>query len=239
MPDGSPEIFTSVQGEGPRSGMLSLFVRLSECNLYCRWCDTPYTWRWDATREHEDDKVYSRRQWQVRMSARELADEIRSRGVKRVIFTGGEPLLQHKALLVVMKDLRGTSEDYEFEFETNGTIAPPLEFLDLCSLIVVSPKLSNSGVEERARIVPALATLLLAPQTVLKFVVESDEDFEEIGDLQARFGVPSNRIWVMGQGRTAEAIAHTGQAVIDRVIAGGYNYTARLHLSLFGDKQGT
>lgn len=88
MPDGSPETFTSVQGEGPRSGMLSVFVRLSECNLYCRWCDTPYTWRWDSGHEHEDDKVYSRPRWQVKMSAGRLAEEIASRGVKRVIFTG-------------------------------------------------------------------------------------------------------------------------------------------------------
>ena len=157
----------------------------------------------------------------------------------RIIFTGGEPLLQHKALLHVLRDLRAIFENVEFEFETNGTIAPPQEFLDFCSLVVVSPKLSNSGMELSVRIVDALASLLEAPQVVLKFVVESDQDFEEIRTLQLRFGIAAHRIWIMPCGRTAEAIAQRGQALIDKVIASGYNYSTRLHLALFGEKQGT
>jgi organic radical activating enzyme len=239
MPDGTPEIFTSVQGEGPKIGMLSVFVRLSECNLFCRWCDTAYTWRWNSRHEHEDDKIYSRPEWQIKMPVQELVETISSRGIARIIFTGGEPLLQHRTLLHVMRDLRARPENIEFEFETNGTIAPPQEFLDLCSLIVVSPKLSNSGMEPSVRIVPALATLLKAPQAVLKFVVESDQDFEEIRALQTQFGIAAQRIWIMPCGRTAEATAQTGQAIIDKVIESGYNYSPRLHLALFGEKQGT
>ncbi|MCA1615666.1 MAG: 7-carboxy-7-deazaguanine synthase QueE [Acidobacteria bacterium] len=239
MPDGTPEIFTSVQGEGPRTGMLSLFVRLSECNLFCRWCDTAYTWRWSAKHEHEDNIIYGRTQWQVKVPVRELAGLIKGSGPGRVIFTGGEPLLQHRALLPLLRELRAASANFEFEFETNGTIAPPPEFLDLCSLVVVSPKLSNSGMEPSVRIVEALARLLEAPQVVLKFVVESEQDFEEIGDLRRRFQIAAHRIWIMPRGRTAEAVAQTGQAVVGKVIASGYNYSQRLHLSLFGDKQGT
>jgi organic radical activating enzyme len=239
MPDGTPEIFTSVQGEGPMSGRFSLFVRLSECNLFCRWCDTAYTWRWTPKHEHEDDTVYRRQQWQIRMSVQELVENITGRGINSVIFTGGEPLLQHKALLHVMRDSRAISENLEFEFETNGTISPPREFLDLCSLIVVSPKLENSGMKSSVRIVGALAKLLEAPQVVLKFVVESDRDFEEIRSLQLQFGIAAHRIWIMPCGRTAEVTAQIGRAIIDRLILSGYNYSPRLHLALFGEKQGT
>lgn len=239
MPDGTPEIFTSIQGEGPKTGLLSLFVRLSECNLFCTWCDTAYTWRWDARHDHEDGKIFSRSEWQVKMSVDELARDVLRRGVNRVIFTGGEPLLQHKPLLMVMRILRDSSPQIELEFETNGTIAPPQEFIDLCSLIVVSPKLANSGMEPSVRIVDALGTLARAPQVVLKFVVESDGDFDEVRSLQQRFGIEADRIWIMPRGRTAEDVARVGESIIGRVIESGYNYSTRLHLALFGEVQGT
>jgi organic radical activating enzyme len=239
MPDGTPEIFTSIQGEGPKTGLLSVFVRLSECNLFCRWCDTAYTWRWNAKHDHEDGKVFSRSEWQVKMSVDGLVENIFRRGIGRVIFTGGEPLLQHKSLLHVMKALRTRSPRIELEFETNGTIAPSQEFMDLCSLIVVSPKLANSGMEPSIRIVDALSTLVKAPQVVLKFVVDSDEDFEEVRSLQQRFEIAPGRIWIMPRGRTAEDVARIGESIVGRVIESGYNYSPRLHLALFGEVQGT
>ena len=39
------EIFSSVQGEGPDVGASTLFVRFGGCDLRCRWCDSPHTWR--------------------------------------------------------------------------------------------------------------------------------------------------------------------------------------------------
>ena len=130
--------------------------------------------------DHEDGKIFSRPEWQVKMSVNELVENISHRGIDRVIFTGGEPLLQHRALLPVLKALLATSPRIELELETNGTIAPPQEFIELCSLIVVSPKLENSGMEPSVRIVDALDALARTPQVVLKFVVESDQDFEEV-----------------------------------------------------------
>ena len=37
------EIFHSIQGESTRAGRPCVFVRLTACDLRCRWCDTPYT----------------------------------------------------------------------------------------------------------------------------------------------------------------------------------------------------
>ena len=39
------EIFSSVQGEGIHAGMSTLFIRFGECDLRCRWCDTPQSWK--------------------------------------------------------------------------------------------------------------------------------------------------------------------------------------------------
>ena len=238
MPDGTPEIFTSIQGEGPMSGWLTVFARLSACNLYCHWCDTPYTWRWTATRPHDDGVVYDRTRWQVRMSARELVDDIQARGPRRVIFTGGEPLLQHKALLPVLVELRAAG--FDVEFETNGTILPPREFTGRCTLIAVSPKLANSGIDASVRIVDAaLRGLVALPQSVFKFVVTSAAEFDELAAFQAQFAIEPRRIWIMPCGRSAEETALVGRRIVDRVMASGYNYSARLHLALFGDTQGT
>ena len=40
------EIFESIQGEGNNAGKHAVFLRTSECNLKCVWCDTKYTWDW-------------------------------------------------------------------------------------------------------------------------------------------------------------------------------------------------
>ncbi|HUP90548.1 MAG TPA: 7-carboxy-7-deazaguanine synthase QueE [Longimicrobiales bacterium] len=240
MPDGSPEIFTSIQGEGPRTGRITVFVRLSACNLYCRWCDTPYTWRFSDTRPHEDDVVFEKKNWQTRISTTDLISEIKQRTARSVVFTGGEPLLQHKALLPVLRELR--SAEYEIEFETNGTILPPPEFTNLCTLVVVSPKLSNAGIEESDRIVPdALTGLAQLQRSAFKFVVTTnyDAEFAEIEELQRRFVIDSQKIWIMPCGRSAEHTSELGRTVIDRVLSSGYNYSGRLHLVLFGNKQGT
>ena len=39
------EIFSSVQGEGVHVGASTLCIRFGECDLRCRWCDTPHTWK--------------------------------------------------------------------------------------------------------------------------------------------------------------------------------------------------
>ena len=48
------EIFSSVQGEGPHVGASTLFVRFGECDLRCRWCDSPHTWKPSARCRIED-----------------------------------------------------------------------------------------------------------------------------------------------------------------------------------------
>jgi 7-carboxy-7-deazaguanine synthase len=71
------EIFHSIQGESTYAGRPCVFVRLTACDLRCRWCDTPYAF-------HEGRK----------MSVDEVIADVESRGCQTVEVTGGEPLLQ-------------------------------------------------------------------------------------------------------------------------------------------------
>jgi 7-carboxy-7-deazaguanine synthase len=71
------EIFHSIQGESTFAGRPCVFVRLTACDLRCRWCDTPYAF-------HEGRK----------MSVDDVIAEVEARGCQTVEVTGGEPLLQ-------------------------------------------------------------------------------------------------------------------------------------------------
>ena len=133
MPDGAPEIFESIQGEGASAGVPSTFVRLAVCNLQCSWCDTAYTWDW---------KEYERANQVLQISAAAVVDAVAGRRPRNVVVTGGEPLAQRHALAGLMRALR--EHGYRIEVETNGTI-PPGELTGLVDQWNVSPKLASSG----------------------------------------------------------------------------------------------
>src|SRR5690606_15850143 len=66
---GEPEVFASLQGEGPSAGKPCAFVRLSRCNLACQWCDTAYTWRFTGdNRPHRAGIDYDRQANQVTLN---------------------------------------------------------------------------------------------------------------------------------------------------------------------------
>ena len=107
-----PEIFASLQGEGPSLGRPSTFVRLSRCNLACHWCDTAYTWRFTGdNRFHRDDLAFVRSDNQFTMSEEDLAQTIAGMEPDRLVITGGEPLLQGAALARMVTHLNTLRAD--------------------------------------------------------------------------------------------------------------------------------
>jgi len=75
------EIYESIQGESTFAGLPCTFVRLSRCNLRCRWCDTPQAFEGGT-----------------QLPRAQVLEKALSFGTPLVELTGGEPLLQPGAI---------------------------------------------------------------------------------------------------------------------------------------------
>ncbi len=234
---GGPEIFASLQGEGPSMGMPVAFVRLSRCNLACTWCDTAYTWRFEGdNRPHRDGLTYDRKANQVTMTPAETAERIAVLGQKRLVITGGEPLLQAGALTEMLEHL----PDMAIEIETNGTVTPPVRLDIRVDQYNVSPKLSHSGNPADLALIPErLDAWATDPRAFLKFVIASPEDVSEVLELQLRYRFRPERVFLMAEG-TDSATQRERQAWLsDLCLEHGFRMSDRMHIHLYGDTRGT
>lgn len=235
---GQPEIFHSLQGEGPFIGRPSVFVRLSGCNLFCRWCDTPYTWNWEGTDfVHDRQRKYNKANEQAALDADDLYQRIQIFNCHNIIFTGGEPLVQQKRLIPLLQKL--SENGYRNEFETNGTITPLPEIDALTAHYSVSPKLSNSGIPEDKRILDeALAFFAATDKAIFKFVITNDTDHAELLTLEERFKLQRERIFLMPEADTVDQLNRAQSATAALCMKHGYRYSDRLHLRLYGSGRG-
>jgi 7-carboxy-7-deazaguanine synthase len=227
------EIFYSVQGEGELTGMPTVFIRTSGCNLRCAWCDTPYaSWRPEGTE----------------MSISEILAEVNKHESRFVVLTGGEPMIA-KGIRDLAKSLH--HEGKHITIETAGTVSPGGIKCDLAS---ISPKFGNSKPQpetidpawikrhEETRWQPEVLREWMANyHHQVKLVVQSEWDVHEALTAfeDSDLTVKESRIFLMPEGITAEAIAQRRSWLIDFCKDHGYRYCNRLHIELFGNTRGT
>ena len=147
------EIFHSIQGESTHAGQPCVFVRLTGCNLRCRWCDSAYTFTGGE-----------------KMSLDEVMNKVRGYGCRLVEVTGGEPLAQPEAFELIK---RLCDEGFEVLIETSGSIdiAP----VDPRAKLILDIKCPGSGEESKNR----WANLdILRPHDEIKFVIADRADYE-------------------------------------------------------------
>jgi 7-carboxy-7-deazaguanine synthase len=219
------EIFYSIQGEGTLTGVPSVFVRTSGCNLRCSWCDTPYTsWNPEGP-EMADDAIIAQ---VLRYPAR------------HVVVTGGEPMLfaPTVALTQALK-----SHSLHITIETAGTVYQPV----VCDLMSISPKLANStpreephaSRHEKARYQPEILKRLMREYDYqLKFVVAAPEDLAEINAILTTIEGDRTRVLLMPEGVTAETMRERGQWLAEICKRDGFRYSPRIHVDLWGDRRG-
>jgi organic radical activating enzyme len=214
------EVFVSVQGEGPSLGRPAVFLRLSGCNLSCTWCDTKYAW-------------YGGEELSVDVVAKRVLDLLRRyRGVSLLVVTGGEPLLQSEELAELLARLRREVPYLEVEVETNGTV-DPRAVIDYVDRLIVSPKLSNSGLPEEVRRVSEGVIEVIRTRrdrVYVKVVVEGPEDTEELLRLVKELGVDRDRVYLMPQASTIGELRHKLPTVVEMAIEYGFRVSDRLQI---------
>jgi 7-carboxy-7-deazaguanine synthase len=243
--NGQPEIFYSIQGEGKSIGKPAVFVRTSLCNLHCVWCDTDYTWNWTGTRfKHQFDQTpgyqkYDKKTWIAPVAVAEIADIIAKYPCKRVILTGGEPMLQQPALVQLMLALRAIQPDYIFEVETNGTMRPIPDFDVSIDQYNVSPKLENSGNPKKLREKAAPYRFFAqSPKSNFKFVVSEKKDLQEVLGIIRQYEIPNDKIWLMPEGLSRHALTRRRKWLVEVCKSEGFQYSDRLHIQIWGSKKG-
>lgn len=225
------EIYKSIQGEGRLTGTESVFVRASGCNLRCGFCDTPFaSWR----PEGED------------LSVAKILEKVASYRCRHAVLTGGEPML-FAELIPLCEGL--ASQDIHITIETAGTLFLPVA----CDLMSISPKMSNSAPcetehpewhqrHEQSRHVPGVISRLLSEYDCqLKFVVESQQDIDEIVPYLDEFAdeIESTAVMLMPEGTESDGLKRIGSWLEPLCEQRGWQFCPRKHIEWFGMQRAT
>lgn len=173
-----------------------------------------------------------------------------------LVITGGEPLLGwQRAYEELISDPR-MSDLRNITFETNGTQKLQSGFRDFLAAwqqpplgmsktrevtFSVSAKLSASGEKWSEAICPDIvASYQELGTTYLKFVVETQEHFEEVDRAVKEFRAGGFRgvVYVMPQGGVVAPYEQNRVRVADWALTQGYYYSPRLHVDLWGNGWG-
>ena len=233
------ELFRSLQGEGRLTGTPSVFIRLSGCNLRCRYCDTPF-----ASSQPEGDDLSVCR-------ILELAAE---HGCRHAVITGGEPML-FADLVPLSVELKRIG--FHITIETAGTLDLPVS----CDLMSISPKLKNStplvletpGVDEhrqriaiarrhdRARHAPDVIRRLVRDYAYqMKFVVDNVEDCREVESYLCEFPeIDRANVMLMPQGTEQNSLEEKARWLGPYCEKNGLTFCPRRQIEWFGGTRGT
>jgi 7-carboxy-7-deazaguanine synthase len=158
------EIFHSIQGESSRVGQPCVFVRLTGCPLRCTWCDTEYAFHGGET-----------------MSLETILERVQSYECSLVEVTGGEPLHQPGALVLLQKLC---DAGYQVMIETSGTF--DISAIDSRVSIIMDVKCPGSGMTDRMR----WANMEhLSHKDEVKFVLKDQADYEWAKDIIKRYSL--------------------------------------------------
>ena len=231
-------IFYTIEGEGEYVGQPSVFMRMSMCNLTCigfasedspNGCDSYISW--SIKNKKTFNEVFSL------MEEGNHVTHLREGAIWKL--TGGEPMIQQKQLLKLVKAF---IQKYNFtpriDFETNATLMPDERWVtDFYATFTTSPKLTTNGDPEEKTYKPDVLKWHREHNSGFKFVINKSEDIEEIWRKYVKdnegINVPLCRIWFMPCCGSREEHIIKAPAVAEYAKAMHVNFSPRLHLLLW------
>ncbi len=158
------EIFKSIQGESSSVGIPTVFVRLTGCNLRCKWCDTKYA--------YEEG---------IDLTVDEVIDRVNAFSLLFVQITGGEPMLQDDVykLMDRLLDL-----GYKVSLETNGSM--DLSNVDKRVVKIIDIKCPSSGESDK---MDFRNISYLTKSDEIKFVIKDRDDYNWAKEIIDRYNL--------------------------------------------------
>lgn len=158
------------------------------------------------------------------MSISEVIREIESFNCDRVVWTGGEPALQINDVLKVVNLL----QLYKHEIETNGTIYFPTKYFDV---VTVSPKRNNVNLD-------VLEKMKNSDNVYFKFVINDKKDLMYYVGLMNELELDRDRVYFQPQATSIDEIVEKGKWLVEECKKYNVNFSARLHIILYGNVRG-
>lgn len=241
------EWFYSIQGEGKYAGANAVFFRFAGCNLRCKGfkvgqispktsevlvgCDTiraVYTNHFNYESINEKSELLNK------------LELLKLKHKPIIVITGGEPLLYYKNPIFYGFISELLKLSYEVHFETNGTVE--IDFNKYPNykkaIFCISPKLSNSKElkEKRLNFKALKAIKENAKDSFYKFVISKnftlkDEIYEILRNVQ-------NEVYCMPMSKNKDELEQNAKYTFNFCLENGYNYSDRIHIRIFDNKDG-
>lgn len=212
-------------------------------------CDSTSQWLW---RGEDKDFQYLIDRWKEQG----IYDDIKNGNI-HIIWTGGEPTIKgHQEAIVnffkywAMVDFanhvsvplyngesiayrkRNGNNQYN-EIETNGTVYIDEPLFNIIDQINCSPKLANSGMTEKQRIVPdAIKRIMEHNNYQFKFVISTEDDVKELfRDFVEPFNIPLKNVVCMPGLDNQTDFHERTQFVLEMAKKYKFRGLTRLHIS--------